>query len=79
MQHGRAQTHCGHVVRLIAFGSLAPSSHDGKYEVVSLGHVQEFLEAYIRERWDVLCHTQFKDQAFGFEMVLEKARRGCAK
>jgi hypothetical protein len=79
LQQGRAQTPCGHVVRLIAFGSVPPSSNSGKYTVVSLGHVQEFMEAYIREHWDVLSHTQFKDPAFGFEMVLEKARRGCVR
>lgn len=77
LQHGRARTHCGHIVRLIAFGSLRPLSNSANYTVVSLGHVQEFMERYIREHWEVLCHTQFKDPAFGFEMILEKARRGC--
>lgn len=76
LQHGRAHTHCGHLVRLIAFGSLPPVSNGGKYAVISLGHVHEFLEAYIHEHWEVLCHAQFKDPAFGFEMILEKARRG---
>jgi hypothetical protein len=79
LQHGRAQTHCGHIVRLIAFGSLPPLSNPGKYTVVSLGHVHEFMQAYIREHWEVLCHTQFKDPAFGFEMILEKTRRACAR
>lgn len=78
LQHGRAETHCDHVVRLIAFGSLPPCSSSVKHAVVSLGHIQQFMEAYLREHWEVLCHTQFKDLAFGFEMVLEKARRGCA-
>lgn len=77
LQHGRAQTHCGHLVRLIAFGSLPPLSTGGKYTALSLGHVHEFLRAYIREHWNLLCHAQFKDPAFGFEMILEKARRGC--
>ena len=76
LQHGSTHTHSGHVVRLIAFGSLPPESNGRKYTVISLGHVREFLEAYIREHWDVLCHAQFKDPAFGFEIMLEKARRG---
>lgn len=76
LQHGRAHTHCGHLVRLIAFGSLPPLSNGGKYAVISLGHVHEFLEGYIHEHWDVLCHAQFKDLAFAFEVILEKARRG---
>ena len=77
LQHVSAQTHCGHVVRLIAFGSLPPLSTGGKYTALSLGHVHEFLVAYIREHWNLLCHAQFKDPALGFEMILEKARRGC--
>ncbi len=76
LQNGRARTHCGHLVRLAAFGSLPPLSNAGNYEAISLGHIHDFLEAYIREHWDVLCHAQFKDPAFGFEMMLEKARRG---
>jgi hypothetical protein len=76
LQNGRARTHCGHLVRLVAFGSLPPTANGRKYAAISLGHVHEFLEAYIREHWDVLCHAQFKDPAFGFEMMLEKARRG---
>lgn len=76
LQEGCAQTHCGHMVRLVAFGSL-PSGPDRRdYTVISLGHVQQFLQDYIREHWDVLCHAQFKDPAFGFEVLLEKARRG---
>ncbi len=76
LQKGCARTHCGHSVRLVAFGSLPPLSNSGKYAVISLGHVQDFLEAYLREHWDVLCHAQFKDAAFGFEVLLEKMRRG---
>lgn len=75
LQHGRARTHCGHLVRLIAFGSLPPFSNGGKYMAVSLGHVHEFLEAYIHDHWGVLCHAQFKDPAFGFLAIVEKARR----
>jgi hypothetical protein len=37
--------------------------------------VQKFLEENLREHWKVLCHAQFKDPAFGFEVLLEKARR----
>lgn len=76
LQRGRARTHCGHVVRLVAFGSLPPAASGNKYAAISLGHVHKFLEGFVREHWDVLCHAQFKDPAFGFEVLLEKARRG---
>ena len=73
---GSARTHCGHTVRLVAFASLPGHSGAGRFTFISLGHVQKFLEEYLREHWDVLCHAQFKDPAFGFEVLLEKARRG---
>ena len=46
--------------------------------IISLGHVLEFLQRYVRKHWSMLRHLQFKDPAFGFLMTLEKARRGGA-
>jgi len=76
LEKGRARTHCGHTVRMVGFGSLPPLSRGVKYTFISLGHVQDFLETYLHDHWDLLCHAQFKDLAFGFEVLLEKARRG---
>ena len=45
----------------MAFGSLPPLSKDGNYTVISLGHVHEFLQAYMREHWDIVHHAQFKE------------------
>jgi len=59
-----------------AFWSLPAHASTGRFTVISLGHVQKFLEEYLHQHWDVLCHAQFKDPAFGFEVLLEKARRG---
>ncbi|HEU4521726.1 MAG TPA: hypothetical protein VFT12_06970, partial [Thermoanaerobaculia bacterium] len=46
--------------------------------IISLGHVLQFLQEYVRKHWHMLRHLQFKDPAFGFLMTLEKARRGGA-
>jgi len=72
---GKAITPSGHRIRLVAFGSIVPGgSHS--YAVIPLGHVVEFLRAYLRENWDVLHNAEFKDPAFGMLMTLEKAQRG---
>jgi hypothetical protein len=63
-------------VRLVAFGSLPAQAGTGRFTVISLGQVQKFLEEYLDEHWEVLRHAQFKDPAFGFEVLLEKVRRG---
>lgn len=68
----------GYVVRLIAFGAFPPGSQVPPCRIISLGHVLEYLQTYVRKHWDMLRHLQFKDPAFGFLMTLEKARRGGA-
>ena len=71
-----AKTHCGHIVRLVAFGSLPAFAETPRCQVITLGHVQKFLCDYMRGHWDVLRHAQFKEPAFGFLLMLEKARLG---
>ena len=75
---GSATLGTGYIVRLIAFGSFPPGSEVPPCRIISLGHVLDFLQSYVRRHWNQLRHLQFKDPAFGFLMTLEKARRGGA-
>jgi len=75
---GNATLAPGYVVRLIAFGAFPPGSQVPPCRIISLGHVLDYLQRYVRKNWGVLRHLQFKDPAFGFLMTLEKARRGGA-
>jgi hypothetical protein len=68
----------GYAVRLVAFGAFPPGSQVPPCRIISLGHVLQFLQAYVRKHWSMLRHLQFKDPAFGFLMTMEKARRGGA-
>jgi hypothetical protein len=72
---GHTITPCGHRIRLVAFGSTVGQFERRKYEVISLGQVINFLQQYIRQHWEVLRHTQYKESAFGFLVMQEKARR----
>jgi hypothetical protein len=78
LNRGIATLPSGHVVRLIAFGAFPPGSQVPPCRIISLGHVLDFLQAYVRRHWSMLRHLQFKDPAFGFLMTLEKAKRGGA-
>src|SRR5947207_2741360 len=78
LDRGAARLPSGIVVRLVAFGAFPPGSPVPPCRIVSLGHVLEFLQTYVRKHWHVLRHLQFKDPAFGFLMTMEKARRGGA-
>jgi hypothetical protein len=78
LTHGAATLPSGFVIRLIAFGSFPPGAPVPPCRIISLGHVLEFLQKYVRKHWNMLRHLQFKDHAFGFLMTMEKARRGGA-
>lgn len=78
LRDGQARTHCGHVVRLVAFGSAPGQSNHGRYKTVLLGHVESFLFEFIRKNWDAVHSAQFKDPAFGFLLMQQKARLGIA-
>lgn len=78
LNHGSATLPSGFVIRLVAFGSFPPGTQVPPCRIISLGHVLEFLQRYVRKHWNVLRHLQFKDPAFGFLMTLEKAKRGGA-
>lgn len=76
LKSGAAEIPPSFSVRLIAFGSFPPGSAVPPCRIISLGHVLQFLQGYVRKHWNMLRHLQFKDPAFGFLMTLEKARRG---
>lgn len=78
LRTGTAILPSGFVVRIIAFGAFPPGSAVPPCRIISLGHVLEFLQQYVRKHWSMLRHLQFKDPAFGFLMTLEKAKRGGA-
>jgi hypothetical protein len=78
LDRGVARLPSGFMIRLVAFGAFPPGSPVPPCRIVSLGHVLQFLQGYVRKHWNVLRHLQFKDPAFGFLMTMEKARRGGA-
>jgi len=78
LARGSATLPSGFVIRLIAFGSFPPGAPVPPCRIISLGHVLEYLQKYVRKHWNMLRHLQFKDHAFGFLMTMEKARRGGA-
>ena len=79
LQSGSATIEPQYSIRLIAFGSFPPGEAVPPCRIISLGHVLQFLQSYVRKHWHMLRHLQFKDPAFGFLMTMEKARRGGAE
>lgn len=70
-----AETHAGTGmpcrIRLIVFGAGA-SEMRGRYEVVSLKHVLEFLRAHLKKYSEVFAHTQLKDDTLDLVALMVK-------
>lgn len=77
LREGEAESHCGHPIRMVAFGSLLDdlaTKAESRFQTISTGH---FLKDYLNRHWDVLSRTKYKAEAFDFLLTLEKAlRRG---
>lgn len=74
-RRGRAALPDGHEVRLVAFGATIDRQHGGHYFRVSLGHIVKFLENYVERYWESLRVGESKDPAFGFLILMAKAKR----
>lgn len=75
-RRGRAPLPDGHEVRLVAFGSVLDTRHGGRYFRLTLGHILDFLEAYLNRHWESLRVAESKDPVLGFLLLREKAKRG---
>lgn len=78
LQSGVARAGSGVVIRFIAFGAFPPGAPVPPCRIISLGHVVDYLQQYVRKHYSMLRHLQLKDPAFGFMLALEKAKRGAA-
>ena len=78
LRTGVANVGTGVVIRFIAFGAFPPGAPVPPCRIISLGHVVEYLQSYVRKHYGMLRHLQLKDPAFGFMLAMEKAKRGAA-
>lgn len=76
LRQGVTKLPTGHRLRMMAFGSIVDPSTGGRYQQISLGHILEFLQAYLQEHWEVLRHEDPKDPALGFLSLLQKCKEG---
>ena len=72
LSHGHVMSPGGHSVRMVAFGDLPANDLPKTWTTVSMQHVVQFLQQYLREHWDVLRHAQMRDPAFGVLALIEK-------
>lgn len=76
LTRGLAETHAGQSIRIVAFGDAkdetARTPSRSGLTTVSMRHVVEYLQDYLRQHWVVLRHAQVRDPAFGTLALLEK-------
>lgn len=72
LKNGQTSTSEGHIIRMMAFGRSADGEGSNRYQTIPLAHVVAFLRDHLREHWQTLRHTQFKDQTIALLALLEK-------
>lgn len=71
-RHGRATTHCGHRLRLIVFSGKKGDEH-GRYEVITLGHINRYIEEYVNRNWSSISQAQIKDPILAMFSIARKS------
>jgi hypothetical protein len=69
---GSADTHCGHQVRLVAFGMQSQGERVPGGHSVSLANVVGFLRQWLRENWGELHGVKFCNPALELLAMLER-------
>jgi hypothetical protein len=72
LSQGHALTPEGHSVRMVAFGDVVDGGPPKPWTTISIRHVVQFLQEYLRQHWDVLRHAQLRDPAFSVLALIEK-------
>ena len=72
LSRGHVVTPGGHSVRMVAFGDVSANTPPATWTTISMRHVVQFLQQYLRDHWDVLRHAQIKDAALGVLALIEK-------
>jgi hypothetical protein len=78
LRSGSVELRQGHRARLVAFGSsvpLASAAAGGPSHCVALPHVFDYLRQQIVRDWHVMKAGGTKDEALGWLLLEEKARR----
>jgi hypothetical protein len=72
IRNGHGYTARGHRVRLVAFGAYVEEPLHG-FLAITLGHVIETISRYMKDNWDVLRVSEFKDPALGMLAMMIKS------
>ena len=74
LARGNVITPCGHAIRIVAFGDAPDDARHGHWTTITMGHIVEFLQQYLRAHWNVLRHAPIRDPALGVLALVEKWR-----
>lgn len=72
LREGSADTHCGHVVRLVAFGAAAADERLPRGHVVPLENVVRYLRRWLRDCWSELHGVKFSNPAVELLALLQR-------
>lgn len=73
LHNGHAKNEHGHIIRMIAFGSVDSEITQNKWRTVSLENIINCLRQHLHENWDTLRHVQFSNDTLDLLAILERA------
>lgn len=62
----------GHSIRVAAFGATTAGGVNRLGIMLSMRHVVQYLQGYLREHWAILRHAQFKEPTISVLALLQK-------
>lgn len=72
LRTGSADTHCGHVVRLVAFGTGSSADMHPIGHMVSLEQVVRYLREWLADSWPELYGVKFSNPAMELLALLQR-------
>ncbi|HRQ63626.1 MAG TPA: hypothetical protein PKZ76_01955 [Xanthomonadaceae bacterium] len=72
VRHGHAQSHHGHAIRMIAFGSSDPEDTPSSWRVVPLSAIVRGLREHLSGQWTRLKQVQFGNPSLDLLALLER-------
>ncbi|MFU8832455.1 MAG: hypothetical protein ACNA7J_09900 [Wenzhouxiangella sp.] len=72
VRQGQAETAGGHEIRMIAFGGIEPDQQPRGWRIISLGHVMDYLQTYLREEWPRLRHVTFSNPILDLFALIQR-------
>lgn len=61
-------------IRMVAFGSHAKQGAERPYKTITLGHVADYVRAFVERHWEIIKHIYIANPTVGLVQLVHKVR-----